>query len=279
MAREAKLTIVIGKKGVGKTHATLVMIKRYLEINKRKVLILDTNNEFSDVKKDFDPSFPHIKALALQDVKRFTYSPVIEARRISVMKPEGGKMNLSELQDALGQILLNYENGLLLIEDINKFISDSLPSDLIGSIVTQRHVSVDVITHFQTISKALHPKIWGNANFIRWHQCEDFVGMQKAEFRTPIMYLTERLVERKVKQGDPRFHCYYDKEARVILGNFTKKEFRAAIEEYLQDNIAIVNKELARVDLFSGKKIHTDRKKCIESIINQYIKDYYGNKH
>ena len=54
--REALLGIAVGKKGVGKTYATLIEIQRYLKGNPRtgakprKVLILDVNNEFGNIK-------------------------------------------------------------------------------------------------------------------------------------------------------------------------------------------------------------------------------------
>ena len=84
------------------------------------------------------------------------------ARRVSIFKDDGRRMTLSEMADALGYILEHYRNGLLLIEDINKYITDSLPGDLIGSaICTQRHVSVDVIIHVQTVGKLFQPETLG----------------------------------------------------------------------------------------------------------------------
>ncbi|NOQ73073.1 MAG: hypothetical protein GQ574_13785 [Crocinitomix sp.] len=51
-------------------------------------------------------------------------------------------------------IVLSFEaNGMLLIEDITKYITDSLSGDLIGAICTQRHLSVDVFIHVQTVGK------------------------------------------------------------------------------------------------------------------------------
>ena len=61
--REALLGIAVGRKGVGKTYATLELIQEYLKGNPqtgatpRKVLLLDVNNEFMDVKADQNPKF------------------------------------------------------------------------------------------------------------------------------------------------------------------------------------------------------------------------------
>ena len=51
--REALLGIAVGRKGVGKTYATLELIQEYLRGNPqtgskpRKVLLLDVNNEIA----------------------------------------------------------------------------------------------------------------------------------------------------------------------------------------------------------------------------------------
>src|SRR3990167_3371637 len=199
--REAQFLIAVGRKGVGKTHETLKNIAAILQgnprlgIKGRKVLILDTNNEFGNVKNDFkDPSFPEIKAIRLADVKRFTYHPKIEARRVSVFREDGTKMTLNDLAAALKHILDNYQNGTLLIEDINKFVTDAIPGDLIGAIVTQRHVSVDVIMHFQSIGKAGHPKIWANCNLLRMHKKGDRVKRHANKFEedTEVLMILEK---------------------------------------------------------------------------------------
>ena len=284
--REAMLGIAVGRKGVGKTYTTLEMIQEVLNGNPRtgakprKVLILDVNNEFGDIKQDQNQNWHHIKALHLRDVRKFTLSNKIEARRVSVIKPEGGKMNLVELADALAHILENYENGLLLVEDLTKFVSDSLPSDLIGSICTQRHVSVDVIIHFQSIGKAAHPKLWGNCNWLRFHKCDDTVERHKTKFAGNIDHLKilEKMVDIEYEQGNKRFYAFLNKDEHLIQGNFTKKQFQFAIYQYLQDNYAKVVKPLLnRRDLMTGKPIYSNHKDLAKTLIKEFTDKYYGN--
>lgn len=285
--REALLGIAVGKKGVGKTYATLETATSYLlgsergGTKPRKVLILDVNNEYAEVKKDHNnPIFPQIKALRLEDVPRFTYHPKVEARRVSVLKPEGGKMSLAEIQEALGYILANYQNGLLIIEDINKYISDNLPNDLMGTIATQRHVSVDIITHFQSIGKAANPKLWANCNWLRFHKCEDTVERHKNKFAGNIEHLKimEMMVDDKYKEGDKRFYAYLDKDYGTIKGNFNKAFFKKSIENFLENNYGIVKKELNKKHLYTGELKHKNHKDAVNYLIDKYISSYYGNK-
>ena len=58
MGREPKLLVAVGKKGVGKSYTTKEMMNQYAYANpKRRVLILDVNDEYFDVK-----------ALSIQDI-------------------------------------------------------------------------------------------------------------------------------------------------------------------------------------------------------------------
>lgn len=283
--REALLGIAIGKKGVGKTYATLEIIQSYLKgnpakgVKPRKVLILDVNNEFINVQKDQNPNFQHIKALHLDDVKRFTLQNTIEARRISVLKPEGGKMNTRELQQACSLIVENYQNGLLLLEDMTKFVGDTISSDLVGSIISIRHASVDLMIHFQSLGKACNPKLWANMNYLRFHKIEDTVEKNKNKIAGDVEHLRilEQMVNTEYAKGNRRFYAYFDKDLQTIKGAFSKEMFKNAIVAYLQDNIYIIDKELNKKDLYTGKPIHKDRKKAVDSIIETFIKDYYGN--
>lgn len=284
--REALLGIAVGRKGVGKTYATLQLIQSYLKGNPatgakpRKVLMLDVNNEFVNVKGDQNSEFEHVKAISLKDIEKFTLSNKVEARRVSILKEGGGKMNLVEIAQALHHILENYQNGLLLIEDINKFVSDSLPNDLVGSIITQRHVSVDVITHFQSIGKAAHPKLWANCNWLRFHQCDDRVDRHKAKFGGNIEHLKilEKMVNIEYEDGNKRFYAYLNKDEGKIQGSFTKKQFQYAIYQYLQDNYnAVVKPMLNKKDIMTGEKIYKDHKDLAKKMILEYTTKYYGN--
>ena len=142
MAREPKLLVAVGKKGVGKSYTTLKMIENYVLGNPskgvppRRVLILDVNDEYQ-----------HIKAIRIQDVTLFSVHPLIEVRRIRPFLDDGRKMTLDDIAQTLFIVLETFRNGLLLVEDVNKYISDTMPNDLVGAICTNRHIGVDIIIH------------------------------------------------------------------------------------------------------------------------------------
>ena len=116
MGREPKLLVAVGKKGVGKSYTTKEMMNNYAYANpKRRVLILDVNDEYFDVK-----------AISIQDVPLFSIHPQIEVRRIRPFLDNGKRMTLDDIASTLFIILETFRNGLLLVEDINKYISDTM---------------------------------------------------------------------------------------------------------------------------------------------------------
>lgn len=286
MAREAKLMVAIGKKGVGKSFQTLELISSYLngfngKSKPRKCLIIDVNDEFDDPRGTHkNPKLPSIKTIPAtpEALSLFTRSKNIECRRIRPYNKDGSNMDHKQLQETLKVVLANYQYGLLLVEDINKYISDSLPMDFFGKLTTMRHVSVDVVIHYQGIKKALHPKIFPNTNIIRWHKCGDSVRTMEKKHQVALFFLAEQLVDFHYKKGDKRFNCYVDLDNEKIYGKFTKHTFQKAIENHLQENYSEITKEANRSDIRTGKKIHASQKDAVEYLIEEYTKNYYGNK-
>ena len=174
MARECKLGVACGKKGIGKTHITTKVLEDYVKGGNgyppRRVLIMDVNDEFEQYK-----------ALAVSEIERFSIHPTIEIRRIRPFAVDGRRMTLREIADTLWLVLDKYRHGALLIEDINRYVSDYLPNDLIGAICTNRHTDQDIIMHFQSIGR-ISPKIWQNMNWLRFHRNSDSVERHKNKF-------------------------------------------------------------------------------------------------
>jgi hypothetical protein len=226
--REPKLGVAVGRKGCGKTFTTTKMIKQYVMGNPakgvppRRALILDVNDEFEE-----------IKALKLSDVMRFSAHPHIEARRIRPFHENGVRMTINEIQDTLFKILNDYRGGLLLIEDINRYISDYLPNDLVGAICTNRHSDTDIILHFQSVGR-ISPKIWQNLNWLRFHKNTDSVDKHRGKFedKYEMLKLVENYVNQEYHSGNQRYFCYVDIDDEKIVIKDNQK-FKKIIEDYL----------------------------------------------
>lgn len=279
--REPMVMISCGKKGVGKTVATIEMIYRYISGNNlkgvppRKALIFDVNDEFANFWYHGD--FHSIKALAIKDILRFSVHPKIEVRRIRPFWDNGTKMSIDDMAEVLGIILENYRNGLLLVEDINKYTNDTLKGDLVGSLATVRHIGIDLIAHYQSVGRAANPKLLGNTKIIRLHKTNDSVARHKNKFedRTEIMQIAESIVERKFNEGDKRFYLYVDIDESKIHGKIDKKDIEYAIQEYISKNHnSLIKPLLTKINIKTGEKIH-DNRTALTQVIRNLEEKYF----
>lgn len=268
--REPKLLVAVGRKGCGKTYTTKKMIQQYVLGNPskgvapRRVLIFDVNDEYED-----------IKALSINDIMRFSSHPKIEVRRIRPFHANGKKMTIRELQETLFIILDKYRGGMLLIEDINRYVSDNLPNDLVGAICTNRHSDLDIILHFQSIGR-ISPKIWQNLSIIRVHKITDNVARHRDKFedKYEMLQLVENYVNSEYNEGNKRIYVYVDIEDEKIK-NVDRKKFVKIIEQYLSENYSKMIAPLLRgKDLGKGTKSMSAQqavKYQTDRIINYYL--------
>ena len=268
--REPKLLVAVGKKGVGKSYTTEKMIHNYVSGNAskgvpaRRVLIIDVNDEYTN-----------IKALRIEDVTLFSVHPIIEARRIRPFLDDGTKMTLDDIAQTLFFILQNYRNGLLLVEDINKYISDTMPNDLVGAICTNRHIGVDIIMHYQSIGR-ITSKVWQNVNIIRLHKFTDTVKRHKHKYEDKYEYLSiaEIIINKKNEEGNRHFFLFADIDEEKIYGAFTNADFDYAVQKYISDNYSQLISPLLKARDERGRKVHTTQSSMneIKKRLNNYKK-------
>jgi hypothetical protein len=268
--REPKLGAAVGKKGVGKSYTTLKMVGDYVRpkggVKPRRVLILDVNDEYEN-----------IRAISVTDIALFSLHPKIEARRIRPYNADGGKMGLRDIADVLFTCLEHFKGGLLLIEDINKYVSDHLPNDLVGAICTNRHADLDIIMHFQSIGRVT-PKIWQNINWIRFHKNSDSVDRHQKKFQDKYDFLkiSEIMVNSEYFNGNKRFFVYVDTDEEKIMGEYTPKMLKDAISEFVatQHN-RLVKPQLNKRDEYGNA--NAEPQKVIREVKDRMFKMYYGN--
>jgi hypothetical protein len=264
MGREPKLLVAVGKKGVGKSYTTKLMMQQYAYSNpRRRVLILDVNDEYFD-----------IKAIRIQDVSLISEHPTIEIRRIRPFLDNGKRMTLDDVASTLFAILETFRNGLLLVEDINKYISDTMPNDLVGAICTNRHIGVDIIMHYQSIGR-ITSKVWQNLNIIRMHKITDSVKKHKHKFEDKFEYISiaEIMIYQEHERGNKHFFVYIDVDDERLYGSFTDSQFENAVNTFIQNNYSNVISPMLNARNERGQKVYT-----AQSAIADYKKRLYSYK-
>lgn len=272
--REPKLMVATGKKAVGKTYLTTQAIDSYLKnhtkktrlknkkirLTGRKVLIYDVNMEYTQYK----PISP-------KDIAKFSLQKKPEIRRVLPIDEENEKMmGIDGMVDVLNLILDNFRNGLLVLEDINRYLIDTRSKEIIGLLATNRHRDLDVIIHLQSLS-AMTRRLWQNCSVVRFHFQNDDIDVYKNRVTNFDMFkIAQLLVNKQYKGGNQRFYCYVSADTSKITGQFSKMDFKRAIMDYIELYPTMLNRTQKR---YSGKD---SRKQAINSLMNDFMR-YYGN--
>jgi hypothetical protein len=166
-------------------------------------------------------------------------------------------MTLDEWANALFYVLNRFQNGLLLIEDINKFIGDHLPHDLVGAIATNRHVGLDIVLSYQSLGR-INTKIWGNLNLMRFHKNVESVERHKNKFpdKYEMMRIAELIVNNEYHKGNNRFFLYVDMDEEKVRGEVNDEMIEYGLSNYIHENYNPLLKPYL-VQKENGKKKHT----------------------
>jgi hypothetical protein len=146
-------------------------------------------------------------------------------------------MTLDKIAETLFIILEQFKGGLLLIEDINRYVSDHLPKDIEGAICTNRHIDLDIIMHFQSIGR-ITTKIWQNCNWMRFHKNLDSVDRHANKFQDKheFLRLVEGLVNAEYQNGNKRFYQYVNLDEMKIMGFVDQKKLDTVLDDYILGN-------------------------------------------
>lgn len=276
--REPQLIIATGTKGVGKTFKTCQLIQDYLtpdmQIGKkpRKVLIFDANGEYSNeelIKNNF--RF-RTKILALKDLEEWTKQTRVEVRRILPVDANGNEVGTEQYPEILGVILHYFRGGMLILEDINKYLVETRDAKVIGALTTNRHRDLDIYIHLQSLAP-LTTRMWQNANVIRFHYQMDDIDRYKGRIPNYELFkIAQMMVNEKYYKGEERFFCYVMNQLNKIKGAFSKKDFIVACRQYLEIHPQKVKSLMQKY----GKGYDAKVKAMKECIFDLY-KKYYGN--
>lgn len=247
---------VCGRKGVGKSYTTKKYLYNYVNVSpRRKTLIFDVNDEYQD-----------IRPIALADVPRYAGSNLIQIRRIRPVFDDGTKMTLDDMARVLQWIVRNFYNGLLLIEDINKYVSDAMPGDLIGAICTNRHSGLDIILHYQSIGR-LTPKVWQNINHMRLHRNTDSMDRHRNKFTDKFEYLkiAEIIIKKQYDGGNHRYYLFVDFDNEKVHASLPESVIHEAINDYVSQYYNEVVSPYVNKRTLSGEKIYTEQQAFLEA--------------
>lgn len=259
------MEVAIGFKGVGKTYTTNGLINNYIQNGSdgrkgRPVLVFDINAEYCDAN-----GYPGFKAIDYDAEEKSEYKRAEQIRNIKVpgkyrilpYKKNRQPMTTNELVTTAVTIVKYFRNGMLILEDINKYTLSSYKQDLVGMFIGLRHLGVDLVIHFQTL-RAIPPRIWANMNYLRWHKQSDKIFKYKNRIDNfELFSIAEHIVDYRY-QLDPNSRYYlWVSVLEEKLINVDENDFKQGCILYLSAYPQELSKLMNHIDIDGSKKYKT----------------------
>jgi len=276
--RETKLIVVTGRKRIGKSNETLrLLYEEYIRgAHGRKVIIFDPNNEYGayELYARGKKIVVNVPVLGHNDILKFNKQKVVEIRRIVPIDSFGKPLAPEDQDDLIVKMMQEFRGGCLFIEDLNTVFGDSLPKKVSAFFTNNAHRDCDIIIQMQSIGRIL-PKMWQNAQVIRFHSQLDSVDQSKEKLKEDyeIFKIAQLMVNFQYEAGNIRFFVWVDKEDKKIRGAYSRQMFRKAVMDFLEENQYLVKKEANRIDFATNKKKYTPEQ-ALQVVVEKLFREY-----
>lgn len=262
--RQPMLMLVCGETGVGKTFRNILEIENYLRDNPllfrkgRKVLIFDVNDDDYECYTTVDPDF-------IRDLR------LIRARRIRPLTKYGQTMSIEEKRDMVERMVKQFTDGLLVLEDLDKYMTGAKGQTIVGLLTTNRHHGLDIMISHQSIAKITTTE-FQNCTWLRLHKQVDDVTRYRN--RIPNYFLVRiatLIVEEQYLIGNIRYFVYVNMR-KLKLRGCSVQAFIRACKKYLdtEENAMIRRMMLERN--FQGKLLYKDRNEVVVKLIGELLR-------
>lgn len=275
LERQPMIMIACGETGVGKTFRNKLEIANYMKGDKkagkkgRKVLCFDTNDddypEFPSVSPD------HIKALTK-----------VAARRIRPFNRDGTPMQRKDKSEVIDKILKHYRNGLLVLDDIDHYMTGAKGQSMIGALCTVRHMGLDILFTHQSIAK-ITTTAWQNCTWLRLHhQVDDITRYRERIPKYPLVRIAQLVVDERYEEASRMFrkkqidydqyrakksYCVYVDMREKKLHGVDRVTFIRAAKKYIdQEEQRKISMMMQERD-FEGNRIYADRNAVVVKLI------------
>lgn len=267
--RQPMLMLVCGETGVGKTFRNVLEIENYMkdhpEISRkgRKVLIFDVNDDDYDCYITVSPD--HIRDLKL-----------IRARRIRPLTRCGETMSLDEKRDMVERMVKQFSDGLLVLEDLDKYMTGAKGQTIVGLLTTNRHHGLDIMISHQSIAKITTTE-FQNCTWLRLHKQVDDVTRYRS--RIPNYFLVRIatiIVEEQYLIGNIRFFVYVNMR-KLLLRGCSREAFIRACKKYLDtEENGMIRRMMLERD-FQDRLLYQNRNEVVVKLISELLRYHETN--
>ena len=278
--RPPMLTIICGETAVGKTHRNRSEVYYYLRNNLttgkqgRKVLAFDTN----------DDDYTGFKTVSPKHLNRLKAT---QARRIRPFNPDGSPMGREDKRKVVNQILKYFKDGLILLDDIDDYMTGERGQDMIAALCTLRHKGVDIIFTHQSLSKITRTA-FENCTWLRLHHQVDDVNRIKDRIpKYPIVRIAQLIVDDQYELAYERYQAgtidsttFRNRNSYFVYVNLRKQRIRGcsratyirACKKFIDQEENRVLKMMMNERDLNNQPIYKNRTEALVKRIEYYLR-------
>lgn len=260
--RQPMIMLVCGETGVGKTYRNKQEIKHYMMDNLlmgkkgRKVLAFDTNDD------DY-PSFRTVSPNHLGKLSK------VSARRIRPFNSDSSPMDNNDKKEVITKIMKFFKNGLVVLDDIDHYMSGAKGQSMIGALCTVRHKGIDILLTHQSVAKITTSE-WQNCTWLRLHhQVDDVTRYRDRIPKYEIVRIAQLIVDEQYELSSSAF----------AKGIITEQEYKVQKSFFVYVNMREQRiKGCSRTAFIRACKKFIDQEegKKVRMLLNE--EDFEGNK-
>lgn len=284
LERQPMIMLVCGETGVGKTYRNKQEIKHYmmdhLAIGKkgRKVLAFDTN----------DDDYPQFRTVSPNHLKALTK---VSSRRIRPYNTDGSPMDNDEKKEVITKIMKHYKNGLVVLDDIDHYMTGAKGQSMIGALCTVRHKGIDIVLTHQSVAKITTSE-WQNCTWLRLHhQVDDVTRYRERIPKYQMVRIAQLIVDEqyelcsnafamgKITEQEYKiqksFFVYINMREQRIKG-CSRAAFIRACKKFIDQEESRKVKMLLNEQDFDGNNIYKTKNEAIVKMISEKLR-YHEN--
>jgi hypothetical protein len=272
--REPICIIAIGFKGIGKTYTTKEEVNSYIKNDPstgrkaRPVLVFDVNGEYDDYKAiDFDIEEPdeRIRGAEIRKIK------MPGKYRVVSYKKNHDLMSPAEMYATVITISKYFRGGLLILEDINRYMVYNVKIDMVGLLIGLRHYGVDLTIHFQSM-RAIPRRFWGNTDILRLHKQAESIDSYRDKVNNYELFKIAEIIVDARHQQDKYYKLWIDILNNKLI-NIDERTFSFACRQYLAMNNRVIRSRLNYIEE-DGTKKYSDSLNATSSFIEEKWQQY-----
>ncbi|WP_222845924.1 hypothetical protein [Flavilitoribacter nigricans] len=239
----------------------------------RKVLAFDTN----------DDDYPEFRTVSPDHLQALTKAT---ARRIRPFNKNGSPMDDEQKREVVEKILRYYRNGLLVLDDIDHYMTGAKGQSMIGALCTVRHKGLDILLTHQSIAKITTSE-WQNCTWLRLHhQVDDVTRYRDRIPKYHLVRIAQIIIDQQYelamqafgsgKISEPEFKkrksffLYVNMRQQTIMG-CGKAVFIKACKKYIDQEKGRKLKMMLSERDFNNTPIYKNRNEAIIKLISDYM--------